>query len=129
MGHAQRRFSVGKGLAHGPDGGFGAVILFAEMGQYYMAKVGSTNLCQKIARVLVGKMPTATADPLFQVPGIRSGLQHARIMIGFQNHGVAGPEMHLDHGRGNAQVRCNAEFQMIPVYGESGRILGIVGKG
>ena len=64
-------------------------------------------------------MAGSTLDALFKGPGIRTGLQHLRIMIGLENQQGAAFQVFFYHGGCYSQIRRNGNGGSILADGKT----------
>src|SRR5579864_4444191 len=71
-------------------------------------------------------MASAAEDALLDDPGIRTDLEHVKIMIGFQNETIGVAKMDLDELRHVAEVGDDCELGAIGAESESYRVGGVM---
>ena len=74
------------------------------------------------------RCPVRPAIRCLRGPGVRSLGQHARVVVGLQNQGLAAGQMRTNHGRRHPQVGGQAELDAVGSHREAGRVGGVMGQ-
>ena len=79
------------GLQPAGDGvfrGFGRVVFSGQVRKQNVRRAVFDAVQREVRRRFVGEMPVFAKNPPFEMIGVRAALQHAHIMIGFQQQQI-----------------------------------------
>jgi hypothetical protein len=117
-----------KGLFSADLGDIGRVVLFRQMREDQIARaaVEDLRIGKKLADHVIGKMPGAAHDPLFDMPGIRADLEHFEIVVRFEQQKIGLAHVLLDKFGEVAEIGDDRDFQALGTERKSDRIGSIV---
>ena len=94
-----------------------------------MLRPGLHQLQRAASGVLVAQVSLRGEDAPLELVGVASGLQHVRIVVGFQQHGIrAAHGVHPALLRA-AYVRGDGEARAAALEAQAHRLIGVVGRG
>lgn len=102
------------------------VAFLGEMGKMDVFEVGVSNFAQELGALLIRKVSLAAEDALFVDHGARGGVDHRRLVVGFDVEVVTLFEMVFNEGGDKAEISAEAEFEVGGADGEGNGIEGIV---
>ena len=94
-----------------------------------LARARADQLAGGLPCVVVGEMAAPGEDALLQIVGIRPGLEHVGVVVGFQQHRVAPGDVLQPALAHAADVRGQREPRRAALEAEAAGLQRVVGRG